>query len=101
MSEELENEIIDLEEYSKDNRKPPRQKRYRIKVDRQKYVVDEECLTGKEILQLAGKTPPEQFQLRQKIRGGEVIKIGQDDKVDFTKPGIEKFMTIPLDQTEG
>lgn len=101
MSEELENEIIDLEEFSKDNRKPPRKRRYRIKVDRQKYVVNEECLTGKEILRLAGKTPPEQFQLRQKIRGGEVIKIGQEDKVDFTKPGIEKFMTIPLDQTEG
>lgn len=101
MSEELENEIIDLEEFSKGNRKPPRKRRYRIKVDRQKYVVNEECLTGKEILLLAGKTPPEQFQLRQKIRGGEVIKIGLDDKVDFTKPGIEKFMTIPLDQTEG
>ena len=101
MSEELENEIIDLEEFSKHNRKPPRHRRYRIKVDRQKFVVNEECLTGKEILQLAGKNPPEQFQLRQKIRGGEVIKIGLGDKVDFTKPGIEKFMTIPLDQTEG
>ena len=101
MSEKLEQEIIDLEEFSNSNQKPPKNKKYRIKVDRQKYVVDEECLIGKEILKLAGKTPPEQFQLRQKIRGGNVTKIGLDEKVDFTKPGIEKFMTIPLDQTEG
>ena len=99
MSEELE--IIDLEEFSQTNRRPPKKKKYRIKIDRDKYVVDVECMSGREILKLASKTPPEQYQLRQKIRGGKVIKVGLDDKVDFTEPGIEKFMTIPLDQTEG
>ncbi|MDN5203937.1 multiubiquitin domain-containing protein [Fulvivirgaceae bacterium BMA10] len=97
----VEIEIIDLEEYSKSNRKPEKKKRYRIKVDHQKFVVDVECMIGAEILELAGKTPTSQYQLRQKIRGGKVIKIGLDDKVNFCKPGIEKFMTIPLDQTEG
>ncbi len=94
-------EIIDLEECSRDDRTPPKKKRYKIKIDREKYVVDVECLTGREILLLASKTPVEQFQLRQKMRGGHVTKIGLDEKVDFTKRGIEKFMTIPLDQTEG
>ncbi len=94
-------EIIDLEEFSKDNKKPPKRKRYRIKVDRDKFVVEEESKTGREILELAGKIPATQYQLRQKFRGGTVKKIGLDDKVDFTEPGIEKFITIPLDQTEG
>jgi len=94
-------EIIDLEEFSKSNKVPPKKCRYRVKIDRNKFVVDVECMTGKEILQLAGKVPPQQYQLRQKLRGGQVIKVGLDDKVDFTLPGIEKFMTIPLDQTEG
>jgi len=58
-------------------------------------------MTGREILTLAGKIPPESFQLRQKLKGGTVRKIGLDDNVDFTEPGVEKFMTIPLDQTEG
>jgi len=94
-------EIIDLEEFSKDNRKPPKHKRYRIKVDRDKYVVNKESMTGREILELAGKIPPSQYQLRQKFRGGSVKKIGLDEVVDFTEPGVEKFITIPLDQTEG
>lgn len=94
-------EIIDLEEFSKENKKPPKNKKYRIRIDRQQYVVDVECMTGREILELAGKTPVEQYQLRQKLRGGQVVKIRLDEKVDFTTHGIEKFMTIPLDQTEG
>lgn len=99
MSEEKE--IIDLEEYSKQGITPPKKRKYRIKIDRERYVVKVECMTGKEILELANKVPTDQFQLRQKKRGGEVVKIGQDEKVDFTKPGIERFITIPLDQTEG
>lgn len=94
-------DIIDLEEFSKDSRKPPKGKKYIVKIDRQKYTVIVESMTGREILELAGKTPASQFQLRQKMRGGQVKKIGPNDIVDFTEPGIEKFMTIPLDQTEG
>lgn len=92
---------IDIEQYSKEGKTPPKGHRYVILVDRQRIVVDEECLTGKEILIKAGKTPPERFQLNQKLRGGKVVKINYDQKVCFTEPGIEKFMTIPLDQTEG
>lgn len=94
-------EIIDLEEYSKDNLRPPRGRRYRIKVDRDKFVVNKHSMTGKEILELAGKIPASQYQLRQKFRGGSVKKVGLDQVVDFTEPGVEKFITIPLDQTEG
>jgi hypothetical protein len=70
-------------------------------VDRQKYTVKQECLTGKEILLLAGKTPIQRFQLNQRFKGGKVVKVNYDQVVCFTEPGIEKFMTIPLDQTEG
>lgn len=74
---------------------------YEIKVDRDKYPVHQECMTGKEILALAGKTPIERFQLNQRFKTGKVVVIGYDQKVCFSEPGIEKFMTIPLDQTEG
>jgi len=52
-------------------------------------------------LQLAGKTPPEQYMLSQKLRGGQTRRIALDARVDFTTPGVERFMTLPLDQTEG
>jgi hypothetical protein len=94
-------EYIDIEEYAKAGKKPPKGKKYLIRVDRANYKVDQSSLTGREILELAGKTPVQKYQLNQKVQGGAVKKIEYDEKVDFTTPGIERFMTIPLDQTEG
>jgi len=95
--------IIDIELFVKEGREVPRghHYHYQIIVDRQKYVVKQECLTGREILQLANKVPTDRFQLNQRFKGGKVVKINYDQIVCFTEPGIEKFMTIPLDQTEG
>lgn len=93
-------DLVDLEEFAKLDRQPPPCRRYRIRIDRERYVVDEPCLTGREILELAGKKPAE-FQLFQKFRGGEMEQILPDTKVDFTRRGIERFVTLPLDQTEG
>lgn len=101
MANTMEDEIIDLEEFSKAGKTPPKGKKYRIKIDRDVYVVKEECMTGRELLILAGKNPPEKFQINQKLKGGKVVKIKLDEQVCFTTPGIEKFMTLPLDQTEG
>ena len=96
-------EIIDLEVYCKEHidKKIPKGKHYKIKVDREKYVVKVESLTGGQILELADKKPIERFQLNQKLQKGQVEIIEHDEVVDFTSPGIERFMTIPLDQTEG
>lgn len=93
-------EFIDIEEFAKANKPVPKGEKYKIKVDREKYQTKEECLTGQEILELAGKIPFNRYQLNQKSRG-IVKKIGYNEKVDFTVPGIERFMTLPLDQTEG
>jgi hypothetical protein len=94
-------EIIDIHEHCQNNTPVPEDCKYRILIDREPYVVKEMCLTGKEILLLTHKTPPDRFQLRQKFKDGRVVTIKNDQKVCFTDPGIEKFKTIPLDQTEG
>ena len=94
-------EIIDVELFTKEGKPVPPRHHYKILIDRQKYDVKQECMIGREILKLAGKVPVERFQLNQRFRGGKVVKIGYDQTVCFTEPGIEKFMTIPLDQTEG
>ncbi len=96
-----EGDIIDIEEYALADKKVPKDRKYRIRIDKIKYVVDEPSLTGRQILELAQKEPPERFQLNQKFKGGRVEPIGLDDDVDFTHPGIERFMTVPLDQNEG
>ena len=98
---EAPGEYIDIEEYAKAGKEPPKGHKYLIKVDKVFYKVDEECMTGRQILELADKKPVERFQLNQKLRGGLVKKVNYDEKVCFSQPGLERFMTIPLDQTEG
>ena len=74
---------------------------YRIKIDKAEYEVHKRHITGKELLELAGKLPPEQYELRQKMHGGKTKKIDLTDTVDLAELGIERFMTLPLDQQEG
>ena len=93
--------IINIEEHCQNDIEIPRGCKYEIRVDNEKFVVESESLTGREILILANKIPYERFQLNQKFKGGRVKKIAYDEVVDFTCPGIERFMTLPLDQTEG
>ncbi|MBL7789356.1 MAG: multiubiquitin domain-containing protein [Chitinophagales bacterium] len=96
-----ETQVVEIELYAKEGKEVPKGCHYIITVDRQKYTVKKECMTGQEILILADKTPHDRFQLNQRFKDGKVAKVGYDQKVCFTEPGIEKFMTIPLDQTEG
>lgn len=100
-SNENKKQEIDIAQYSKEGKEVPKNEHYIIIVDQTRYKVEQECMTGKEILLLAVKNPPERFQLNQRFKGGKVVTIKLDQKVCFTEPGVEKFMTIPLDQTEG
>ena len=97
----MSQEIIDLEIYAKEGKTPPPGKKYQFRVDNSKFVTDKEALTGREILEIAGKFPVDRFQLNQKLKGGHVKKIEYNELVSFLTPGIERFMTVPLDQTEG
>ena len=100
LEEELE--IVELELFCKDNpgKKPPRAKKYRIRVDTTKIDMPIPEPTGRQILEAAGKVPPEKFLLNQKICG-QMKPLGLDEKVDLRAPGVERFVTLPKDQTEG
>lgn len=73
---------------------------YKIRIDKQNFDVGVPCMTGAELLALMGKAV-EKFKLIQRLRGGQAKPVGAEEKVDFTDPGVERFMTLPLDQTEG
>jgi len=91
---------VDIEEYAKNDRKPPKARRYVIRIDKTRYTVTVPSMTGRELLKLAGKDPA-RFAILQKFRGGQMKRIQLDEVVDFTAPGVERFVTNPLDQTEG
>lgn len=95
-----ETEVIDLEEYAKAGKPVPKGKKYRFRVGKEQFVTDQEILKGREILTIAGKLPPEAWLLSQK-KGKAVLKVELDYSVDLTEPGVERFMVMPKDQTEG
>lgn len=101
---ETEVDEIEIETYAQKvngKEKAPKAKKYIIRIDKTKFTVEVPSMTGREILTLAGKTPPEQYKLTEKMHGGAAKTIGLDDVVDFTEPGVERFMTLKRDQTEG
>ncbi len=75
---------------------------YKVQIDKSVFEMTDPTPTGRELLKLAGKVPVEQFAIYEKPQGGgQPIRIGLDQHVDLRKPGIERFVTLPLDQTEG
>jgi uncharacterized FlaG/YvyC family protein len=99
---DLEDIIHDLEEFAERGEDIPHHaKKFRIRIDKIKYVVEVPEMSGRQLLELAGKVPAERFEIRQKFKGGKTELIGYDETADFRKKGIERFMTLPLDQTEG
>ena len=73
----------------------------RIQIDKDFFEPPVAHMTGCELLELAGKKPPENFAIYLKVKGGQPERIGLDEKIDLGRPGVERFLTLPLDQTEG
>ena len=97
MSNETPNDR-DAKEVTEDSTKA---RTYKIQIDKMEIDVPEPTPTGRYLLTLAKKTPPEQYALYLKVKGGQPRRIGLDETVDLREPGVERFVTLPLDQTEG
>ncbi len=91
---------IDIENCSRHGRPPPKGQKYRIRIDRDKYTIEEEKITGMQILALAEKTP-EEWALNQKLVGGKRERIRADDFVDVSLPGVERFETVLRQAQQG
>ena len=74
---------------------------YRIQIDKNHYETANPDPTGRELLELAGKVPPNQFNIYLRVVGAPPKHVKHDQHIDLRNPGVEKFVTLPLDQTEG
>lgn len=92
--------IIDIEEYAKAGRPVPKGKQYRIRVDKERFEVEHPAITGQAILALVHKTP-QAHKLYQHIRGGQTRIVQPGETVDLTAPGVERFTTLKIENTEG
>lgn len=86
-------EVVDIEIYVREQKAVPLARAYRIRIDKPYYVVEVPKMTGRQILELAGKNPPEDYVLRQIIHG-QPVKVDHNAVVDFRTPGVEKFKTM-------
>ena len=94
-------EPVDIESCAKDGHPVPKARHYVIRIDKQKFKLDDPKMTGRELLTLAEKTPLERFRIDQKLKSGQTKRVALDETVDLCEPGVERFMTMPLDQREG
>ncbi len=81
--------------------RPPKVKFYKIQIDKDHFEIPTALPTARDLLILAGKSPPEHFALYLKPPRGTPVRIELDAKIDLREPGRERFVTLPLDQTEG
>ena len=82
-----------------DGGRPPRT--YQVLIDKEHFVFTNSTPTGRELLQEARKLPVESFAIYIKQPGAQPKRIQLDEQVDLSEPGVERFVTLPLDQTEG
>lgn len=95
----LDDEIIDIEWCFINRHTPPPGRKYRYKVDHEKYVTHHHEMTREEILKKADKDP-EHWILREKVHGTWVT-VEENAIVVFTRHGLEKFKTIKNEHKEG
>lgn len=93
----FQDEIVDIEAFTKEGKIPPHGKQYKVKINDTHYVFEQEVEFGKEILQKAGFLPVECYWLYQKLKGCDFEKIDLNEKVDLAKPGIEQFVVKPTE----
>lgn len=73
---------------------------YKFQIDKGLYETDNPTPSARELLEIAGMVPVERFALYSKGKG-QPRRLEFDERVDLREPGTEKFLTLPLDQTEG
>jgi hypothetical protein len=94
-------EVVDVEQLAASGQRKPRGKVYIFRVGKQRIEVRDPIITGAQILDLAGKRPPEKYTLRQVLHGGEAKVIELDEKVDLRAPGVERFRAMPRTAQDG
>ena len=95
-----EDDFIDVEECSKKERRPPKGQKYKIKIDKEPYKVEQQKMTGSKILALANKNYRE-WSLNEKLRGGRRKPIEEEQVIDFSKEGVERFETVMRQAQQG
>jgi hypothetical protein len=94
-------DVIEIEVYAATRKRKPRAHLYKFRVGKTLIEVKDPIITGRRILELAGKVPPEKYTLRQVEHGGVLKLIELNEEVDLRAPCIERFRAMPRTAQDG
>lgn len=72
---------------------------YRIKIDDTQYKVDDPVLTGRQLLNLADKSPVEEHLIYHLGPDNLLEDIGLEETIDLREAGRERFLTFKSDRS--
>lgn len=76
-----------------------REPRFRVRIDDDRFDVADPVITGRQLLDAAGKRPVEEFLIFLKLRNGLLEEVRLDETVELRRKGVERFLTFKSDRS--
>jgi len=101
--EENCDEIADIEKYAHMGKQPPICRGYQIKIgdgqlSYKSFVIADPAPLGRQLLDLAGFRPVEEYLIFQVLRDGLLEDLRLDEVCDLRKRGVKKFLVFRSDR---
>ena len=77
----------------------PGETKFRVRIDDERFYVADPVITGRQLLDAAGKRPAEEFLIFLKLRTGLLEEIRLDETVELGRKGLERFLTFKSDRS--
>jgi len=77
---------------------PESKQRLQIKIDGEPFEIRDPVITGRQILELAGKHPASDYVVLQYLPDGLLEDIRLDETTDLRAKGVERFITFKSDR---
>jgi hypothetical protein len=71
---------------------------FQIRIDDQPFEIHDPVVTGRQILDLAGKRPVSEFVVLQYLPDGLLEEIRLEETTDLRERGVERFITFESDR---
>ena len=89
-----ESNYIDLETCHEHGGVPPDATRLRVRIDDDRYRIDDPKVTGRQLLTLTTLRPADEYLLYLVQRDGGLESIRLEETVDLRRSGVERFITF-------
>lgn len=73
--------------------------KFRVRIDDERIYVADPVITGRQLLDDAGKRPVEEFLIFLKLRTGLLEEVRLDETVELRRKGVERFLTFKSDRS--